>query len=185
MIKLSKDILFKAIIKSINNSAQLIEEGKILKDNNRFARAYCLFQFAIEEVGKANMTFKFLLFDDYEDANNQKIFLARFKNHRVKIKESIEIDNFLIMIPMKNSLRKTLKLNIKKQSNSIQKFDELKNLSLYTFLIENECLLPAEIISEELVNDIEFYADCRQKLAKELFDILIKDFDKIRNKIAD
>lgn len=47
-----KDLLI-AVSKSILNSEDLISDADLLLDNNRLARAYALYQLAIEEAGKA------------------------------------------------------------------------------------------------------------------------------------
>jgi AbiV family abortive infection protein len=178
-MKLTKEILFEAVTKSIKNAEQLIDEGKILKAHGKLARAYTLYQLAIEEVGKALMTYGFLLFDDYEDEEKQKSFLTDFRDHKIKTKKSAGIDFMIAMTLGSAEIKKVLITNMQTQLENTSKFNDLKNYSLYTSLIENTFLMPEEIISEKIVNDLEFYAVMRQKAADEVYNLGIKEFDKI------
>lgn len=178
-MKLTKDSLFEAITKSIENARQLIEEGEILKNKRRYARAYTLFQLATEEVGKAMMTYGFLLFDDFENVGIQHKFLKNFKDHKIKIKKSVSIDFMIAKAIGSESIKKVILSNAETQMTLINKINDLKNNSLYTSLIVHKFLLPSEIITETMANDLGFYADIRQKTAKQVTKFGIKNFEKI------
>jgi AbiV family abortive infection protein len=178
-MKLTKEILFEAVTKSIKNAGQLIEEGKLLKANGKLARAYTLYQLSIEEVGKALMTYGFLLFDDYENEEKQKEFLKDFKDHKVKTKKSAGVDFMIAMTIGTPEIKKVLISNMQTQLENTNKFNDLKNYSLYTSLIVNTFLMPEEVISEKIVNELEFYAVIRHGAADQVYNIGIKEFDKI------
>jgi len=70
--------LLSAVSKSILNSEDLISDAELLLDNNRLARAYALFQLAIEEAGKAMDVYQSLLFGTYKDSEGHKNTKRKF-----------------------------------------------------------------------------------------------------------
>jgi AbiV family abortive infection protein len=73
--------LLIAVSKSISNSEDLISDADLLQDNNRLARAYTLYQLALEEAGKAMDIYCSLLFGTFKDNGGQKILKENFKSH--------------------------------------------------------------------------------------------------------
>jgi len=178
-MKLTKDNLFDAINKSVQNSGLLYQEGEILFSKKRYARAYSLFQLSIEESGKAMMTYNFLLFDDFENETNQKKFLKNFKSHKFKAKKSINIDLLVAEAIGSKNIKKTLILNAEYQKKHINEINDLKNYSLYTSLVYGKFMLPSEIITKKMSDDLGFYAKIRQDTAKQISKLFIENFDKI------
>jgi AbiV family abortive infection protein len=175
-MKLLKEDLFSAIEKSLVNAHELHSDAKILKENNRFARAYTCFQFCIEEVGKAALTYQYLLDDD---TSKSKLFLKDFRDHKTKTNSAIGIDMLMLKIIQNPVLKKKTLINSHIQNNSLDKFNNLKNYSLYTSLIDGKFYLPSEIVTETNVEDIEFYAKIRLEVAAQFYKIGIKEFDEV------
>jgi AbiV family abortive infection protein len=180
-MKLTQDNLFEIIKKSIDNSSQLIVEANLLREHKKYARAYTLYQLSIEEVGKAILTFGFLLNNDFEDPSMQKVFLKDFRDHKAKTKKSMGIDILIAESIDDELIKKRLLDNILKQDNDIEKINEYKNYSLYTSIKEDKILLPSQVISEKMANDLGFYAFIRQLATKQTLDILTQNFDELKN----
>lgn len=91
-MKISKEILLEAVTKSLKNAEQLFEEGQLLKVNQRLARAYTLFQLALEEVGKATLAFSLLFRGTFNDKEEKKLFEDGFRSHKIKTWASAKIN---------------------------------------------------------------------------------------------
>lgn len=175
-MKLSKEKLFLAVEKSLINARELHTDAKILKENNRLARAYTCFQFCIEEIGKASLTYQYLLDDD-----NSKLdkFLKNFRDHKTKTKTAIGIDTLVMKILESPDLKKKIIINSHIQSENITDFNNHKNYSLYTSFIKDEIYLPSEIITEKKLDQLEFYATIRLEVATKFYQIGLQEFDGV------
>lgn len=183
-LMLTKELLFRAITQSIRNAESLIEDGRILSDYGRYARAYTMYHLAIEEIGKASLTAGFLLFEDYKDIDLQTKFFKGFCDHKKKIGKSIGLDHVLMLVAKSNDTKKALLENSKKQCDNISKLNDLKNYSLYTSLIGDDFHTPMEVISEERAKDLALYADLRCKIANQFYPMVIEYFDGIKEEIS-
>jgi AbiV family abortive infection protein len=174
-MKVDKEELFSAIRKSLTNAKELFEDAQILKKYNRIARAYTLFQLAIEEIGKAFLVYNFLLQNDFSKFSK---FQKEFSNHIIKTETAIWIDMLLFEFANEDLKRKIL-FNVLVQTKKTNELNNLKNYSLYTSFKNNKFYLPSEIISLEKINKIEFHAKIRLDLASPYLEICMKEFDGI------
>ena len=123
-MNLTKELLIVAMNKSFINAGQLIEDALILKENQRYARAYTLFQLATEEIGKSLLTINFLLFKDYTNKKSQQEFLKEFRDHKIKASISTGIDFLMTMIKGSNKAKKSYILS---QQDAKVKVEQLNN----------------------------------------------------------
>lgn len=179
-MKLNKNDYFDAIEKSLSNAEELFEEAEILAKYNKYARAYTLFQFCIEEVGKAALTFHFVLYGNIDDVQATKQFNKDFVNHLTKTNNSIGID-FMFALSAKQSAftKKLLKEMMFEYNDDAKVSNNYKNYSLYTSLIEKKFYQPSEIITKERLDKIAYYAELRLKIAKPFFSTGILNYDKL------
>ncbi|MBI5915264.1 MAG: AbiV family abortive infection protein, partial [Bacteroidetes bacterium] len=83
-MKITKEILIDAAKKSLENAKELVVDAIILEKNNRKERAYTLFQFSIEEVGKAISSTLMIFTKGYNDVDRTKEYVRFFKDHKFK-----------------------------------------------------------------------------------------------------
>lgn len=178
-MKLTKEILLEVVNKAVLNAGQLVDEAKILKEHKKFARAFTLYQLSIEEIGKASMAFSFLLFGNLEDDTEQKVFLKEFRDHKTKTKRAAGIDLTIARTIDNREVSRTLILNVVKQHGEVDKINDYKNYSLYTSLIDGAVHLPSEFISQQLVEDLGFYAEIRFEASRQYYEAAIRDFDEL------
>ena len=175
-MKLKKEDLFLTIEKSLINARELYIDAKILKDNKRFERAYTCFQFCIEEIGKAALTYQYMLDDDSSKSGN---FLKDFRNHQTKTNTAIGIDLIMVKTMEDPIIKKKILVNTKIQGENIEYFNSHKNYSLYTSIINEKPYLPSEIITPKNLDDIEFNATIRLHVAEQFYKIGIQEFDSV------
>ena len=175
---------FKAVYKSLVNAKELIEEAEILVEHDKNARAYTLFQFSIEEVGKASLTFNFVLNGDIDNLKETKSFETAFRDHKTKTKYSQGLDFMYAIMSDKSDLTKALLGSWLDEHDKIEISNNYKNYSLYTSLIDNKFQKPSEIITKEMLDKIAYYAKLRLQIAEPFFRLGIENFDllyKTRN----
>lgn len=178
-IKLDKDLLIKAVRKSILNAADLIKDATILKDHKRIPRSYALFQLAMEEVGKAMTTYGFLLFEDFENKEAQAKFLKNSKDHKKKTSKAIGFDFFLLEALKSNQSKKEFIKFINKQYSNLDRINDLKNLSLYASFYKDDFVLPTEVISIEELHGIEVFVKFRYTGAEKIINIGLENFEGV------
>lgn len=176
-MKLERSDYFEAIEKSLANAKELIEEAEILAEKNKIARAYTLFQFSIEEIGKALLTFTFILKGDIESDEETKKFLKKFTSHLEKTEFSQGIDFMFAIMAEKSDLTKKLLENSFSELGKVHISNNYKNYSLYTSLIENKFHKPSEIITKEKLENISYYAKLRLQIAEPFIRLGIQNFD--------
>lgn len=64
-MKITESLLIDIAQKSLENAKSLIDDALLLKQHERFSRAYTLFQLAIEEAGKSISAMVLLVTYDY------------------------------------------------------------------------------------------------------------------------
>ena len=176
-MKLNKDEYFEAIEKSLSNAEELIEEAEILVKHNKNARAYTLFQLSIEEVGKASLTFQFVLNGNIDDIRETKQFFKKFLSHTTKTESSKGID-FMFSLTVGNTpFTKKLLLDLMFADEEVNISNNYKNYSLYTSLIDDKFYKPSEVITTARLAKIAHYAKLRLKIAKPFFKIGIENYD--------
>lgn len=178
-MKFTKEILLEVVRKAVENAGQLVDEAKLLKEHKRFARAFTLYQLSIEEIGKASMTFGFLLFGNIEDEAEQSAFLKEFRDHKTKTKRATGIDLNIARTIDNRELSKTLILNVIKQQGEINKINDYKNYSLYTSFVDDAVYMPSEFINQQLVEELGFYAEIRFEASSQYYEIAIRNFDEL------
>ena len=176
-MNLTRTDYFEAIHKSLANASELIEEAEILAQNKKIARAYTLFQLSIEEVGKASLTFNFVLKGDIENTIEIREFNRNFYSHTAKTKFSQGMDFMFALMSENIPNTKKILENFMEQRDKVDISNENKNYSLYTSLIDNKFYKPSEIITEEQLSNIAFYAKLRLRIATPFFSLGIENFD--------
>ena len=146
---MTNDNLLEAVEKALQNAEDLFDEAIILKNHEKTARAYTLFQFSIEEIGKAAMTFYFALHGNLKNEKEYKTFLKDFRDHKIKTEVSQGVDFMFVMMTEGNDFTKKLLHNLLEKDNnlSLNLSNNKKNYSLYTSLIEDKFYAPLEVIT--------------------------------------
>lgn len=165
---------------TIENAKSLIEEGKILKANGYYARAYTLNQLALEEAGKATLIYVAIL-NYYQGVSIDDNYFKtqKFYDHERKTKAALS--EFLIVInryeKSTNNKMKALKNAITKYENDTTLLNNAKNNSLYVFIESDSFQNPVTFISEKNVSDIEFMAVC----IVESVSLILEPLDKMKS----
>lgn len=180
-MKLNKNEYFEAIEKSLSNAEELIEEGEILAKHIKYARAYTLFQFSIEEIGKAFLTFQFVLYGDIEDVQETKQFFKKFRDHISKTESSQGIDFMFALNSDISGFTKKILENSMIEFDKVHISNNYKNYSLYTSFIEDKFYKPSEIITKEKLDKITHYAKLRLQIVKPFIKIGVENFDLLFN----
>lgn len=178
-MSLTRTDYFEAIHKSLANASELIEEAEILAHNKKIARAYTLFQLSIEEVGKASLTFNFVLKGNINNAPEIRDFNKAFYSHTTKTKFSQGMDFMFALMSEKTPSTKKLLENFMEQRDKVNISNDYKNYSLYTSLIDSKFYMPSEIITEEQLSHIAYYAKLRLRVANPFFTLGIENFDAL------
>jgi AbiV family abortive infection protein len=179
----NKELFIVAIKKSLQNAEELISEAKILKEHNCIPRAYTLNQLGIEEIGKASMIHNFLLFEDFKNPKSQKEFLKKIINHTEKTDSSIQMDLVFAIVIKNKEIQQSLIKSITNQRQILKELNHNKNNALYVSFIDSNVYLPSEIINEKMLENIEFIASIRISVAKQYFEIILKEFDETLKRI--
>jgi len=177
-----KELLI-AVSKSISNSEDLIFDADLLLDNNRLARAYTLYQLAIEEAGKAMDIYSSLLFGTYKDSKGQKILRENFKDHIKKAGRSRIISILLALQLFKNNNKikgEEILNSVLLEMGAAKEINDYKNYSLYTSFIDNTYKTPGEIITRKMVSVLKSLAMDRVLLVKQFFMIPSKQYEKMK-----
>ncbi|WP_415060740.1 AbiV family abortive infection protein [Flavobacterium sp.] len=175
---ITEDNLLEAVEKAIQNAQDLYEEAIILKNHGKIARAYTLFQFSIEEIGKASMTFHFAMHGNLENEKDCSKFLRNFRDHKIKTEVAQGIDFMFVMISESSEFTKSILQNFLEKNNklSLNLSNDKKNYSLYTSFIKKKFYKPNEVILAKDLDEIESYANLRLKIARPFFNLGIKNF---------
>lgn len=177
---ISKEDLLEGAKLSLENAKELIEEGKLLLSNNRFSRAFTLFQFSIEETGKSLLIFESVLFNKYETDIQQNALFKEIYKHQNKTRVSQKVDFLLALLIEEVETKKVLINNAFKQSKSIDKINDYKNFSLYVSVEKNKFVKPSDKINKSLADDFKFYAEIRYEGARQFYNALINDQDILK-----
>lgn len=176
-MKLNKEQYFDAIEKAFNNAEELIGEAEILVKYNKNARAYTLFQFSIEEIGKAFLAFQFVLKGNIDDIKETKKFFKDFTSHTVKTKTSQGIDFMFALEIEKSSYSKKLIEEFIFERDDVNVSNNYKNYSLYTSYKDGEFYKPSEIITKDMLNKISKHAKFRLQVGRPFIQLGIENYD--------
>jgi AbiV family abortive infection protein len=174
---------------TVENAKSLIDEATILKEKGLYSRAYTLFQMAVEECGKTSIIYNAIL-RFYQGTQIDQKFLNEngFVDHKEKIDQSLRIEMAAIFMYEKDLGEKSgLMKEVIGNFNRVTELNSLKNNSLYIFIKDNKFVSPNNIITEALVKDIEYSANLRHQVAKQIFGSLettVKVAEEL-NKIMD
>lgn len=159
-MKLNESLLKDIALKSLENAKELIDDALILKQNERLARSYTLFQLAIEEIGKSISSMVLLVTNDYHKTKEAAAFFKEFKSHEQKNYRSAGVDILIAEIMFKGNHDGAMKFLEKSfhGKDRMREQNDLKNWSLYTSIVDNKIQLPNEIIKKSLVNNIHIVA---------------------------
>ncbi len=174
------------IPKIVSNAVSLYSDATLLATNNRIERAFTLYQLSIEELGKAFILLRYLLFENTDEKKTQIQLRKDLKNHQVKSKYSIGLD-FLIQGFIKTIDPDKYESLVFKSLNehiNIGAINEKKNQSLYVSFNGNKFLLPSECISTKNVEEIKNKAGSRIFIAKNVFMPIIENISYLKEKMA-
>lgn len=172
MNKSEIDKIYIGIKKSLNNSLSLIDDADYLFNNDRFSRAYTLYQLGIEEIGKTSIMYRALLSVLVGENVDFKTAIKRIKSHKEKEAESLLYDFWILIHAMQNDniFNKDYFTAIAWELYNPEIINNYKNFSLYTSEIDNCFYEPKEIINKGIVDDIKFRAKTRMDLVKTIID---------------
>lgn len=169
------DLISTMVKALLENASNLLEEAKILADNNKIERAFFLTVIAIEEMGKATMYSNSV---QYGDDNN--LFRNKFK--KFKTKHPFKIFTSIILA---NHLNMDFSLDFSDAEILSKDIDALKISSLYVDLKNGKIISPSkEIKADDFKNMFEFAYQLMSKhlyyLKNGFYDVefyrLVKDF---------
>lgn len=140
------DLISSMVKASLKNAYNLLEEAKILADNNKIERAFFLTVIALEEMGKATMYNNSV---QYGDDNN----LFRNKFNKFKTKHPFKIFQSIIL---SNHLKMNLNFKFTDTEILAKDIDALKMSSLYVDLTNGKVISP----------DIKIKAEDFQKVSE-------------------
>lgn len=141
--ELNREQMIIARNKIINNAKSLYEEATILYNHDKYARAYYLLCIANEELGKSIIVTSGIV-DFLGDNIDWKTFWKRLRNHKDKTGTIEHIENIFISNDENFC-------NPKDVQDRIPTFEEVKMISLYSDMIQNDFYEPCEIIQKEMV----------------------------------
>jgi len=176
-MKFNKEQYFQIIKKALENAEELIGEAEILEKYGKNARAYTLFQFCIEEVGKAFLAFQFVLKGNIADTKETKKFFNDFKCHTTKTETSQGIDFMFALAVEKSSYSKKLLEEFIFDRDDVFVSNNYKNYSLYTSQINGKFYKPSEIITKDMLDKITKHAKFRLQVGKPFLNLGIENFD--------
>ncbi|GIN91105.1 hypothetical protein J22TS1_21560 [Siminovitchia terrae] len=136
MSVLSFEKLEEAYIKSYENATELVEEAKLLFDNNKYARAYFLAQIAYEELAKLPIILHEAIRSHLKEKQDWKKFYKRLNSHSAKNTLNVVFSQFPY-------------LDIEEVEKNAENLNTLKNASLYSDLNETNYVKPSELVTKE------------------------------------
>ncbi|HRI22019.1 MAG TPA: AbiV family abortive infection protein [Panacibacter sp.] len=178
-MKISDEILKEVAKKSLENAKALMSDADILREANRYQRAYAIYQFAMEEVGKAISSILLLILIDPNE-KDFKEFERSFKSHTSKIKRSRALDSFICQVIYKGDFDGALNFLQSSISENENQLDQSKNNSLYTNIIDSQVKKPSEMISENQMNYIWLRAISRYKIAQPFVTMALEHYETLR-----
>lgn len=181
--EINQTTLIRCVEKCLQNARELFDEADILKDHNKYARAYTLYHLSIEEIGKIFIIFQYLLLDNYSEDNTKK-FQREFADHKTKIKISRNIEKIMLFVMQKELKEEEFK-NLTYSKEQIEELNNFKNLSLYTFIDNKRVFKPSDLIGLDEINLIRPNSEARLVLSESFCRLAIKDINKFINAVKE
>ncbi len=176
---INDEILRNVAQKSMQNAELLMSDADLLKVEKRYQRAYALYQFSMEEVGKALSSVLLLTLIDQRPEDIEK-YKKNFSKHQPKIKRSATLDTFICQVLYKGDYEGAMFFLKATISEDEKELDQNKNHSLYTDIIGNDVKAPREMIGEEKMNFICFKAITRYKMAQPFVNMILEHYEELR-----
>jgi len=177
---LDTEEILKGIKKSIENGNALLDEADILRTNSKYARTFALCQLALEEYGKMYLLFT-LAIDKLLDNNiNYNEFYDDYISHLEKAKFSYNHHVMSFKLFEENTGNKFPEKFIENLEYIEQHVIELnvaKNDSLYVSLRNQQFIVPTDIVTEELANDIYNIALLRKLTAGAFANLTVEKLE--------
>lgn len=176
------------IDKSLSNARELIAEGDILLEGNKFSRAYCLYQLATEEIGKSRLLFALIMNRQIGESINYKDTDREFTHHQTKSKSALVFEIIAFLVMYSNQHDKSADERKKRfqeaisnveNENDVQELNFFKNASLYVGLHDGSFVSPSEIINKEMAFGLRENALIRLEAGKMVLQNLLKDLPNI------
>lgn len=178
-----KEVLL-GLPKITKNAKLLYEDAEFLEKIKRLERAYSLFQLSMEEIAKAFILLRAILFEDISDQTVQKRLNSEIHRHTIKLKKSINIEIFISSFLKSIDEKKYGEWN-RKLINEYKDTDLMnnkKNYGFYVSYIENKFMSPSELIKKEDVDYIKHKAWVRIHFGSKFINAMIPNFSKIKSK---
>ena len=185
---LNEQKLISGLTKTIENAASLFNDATLLTENERYARAYTLFQLSIEEAGKSLILYNCILeFFQGKEIDKNHLDKKGYRDHKSKTKESLKLELTALLLFRDsgngNDISDLLD-ELVKDSKSINQKNNQKNASLYVSLIGSNFIAPNESISKSDVSKIAETALIRLKLIEAYSKEVLNNLDRTK-KLAD
>ena len=150
------------------NATNLIKEADLLFQNIFLPRAYTLYQFAIEEIGKCSILYKAIIEYNWGVPINFDYLKQKgFTDHKSKTKDSLHTELFAIQMFEKHiGAESSLKESIYWDYDNVNLINDKKNNSLYVGLSDQKFLSPNQAISYKDVAEIQYKAKIRLKTSE-------------------
>jgi AbiV family abortive infection protein len=176
------------IEKSLKNAKELIEEGDILFKENRVSRAYCLYQLAVEEVGKSRLLFGLIMNRKLGENIDYKVVNREFSHHQTKSKSALtfEMLALLLMYSSKkdNTAQKrkasfTEAIQRVQDENNVHTLNNNKNNSLYVGIKDRNFFEPSDMISKKMAIELRTNVLIRLEAGKTVLNDMLNDLENI------
>lgn len=138
---LDAEQLENAYIVVYQNAIDLLEEAKILYNNQRYARAYFLAQISFEEIGKLPIILHETTRATFKEEHDWKKFYRRLRSHNAKNEMNVIFNAFLE--------KPNLDWDFKEIKDEVKRLNILKNASLYSDLDGSKFVKPSSVVSKD------------------------------------
>lgn len=154
----------------------------------RICRAYCLYQLAVEEVGKSRLLFAFIMKRklgkniDYKEVNRG------FAHHQTKSKSALTFEQIALLLMYSSEKDKTPEerrasfldsLKRVQDENDVHVLNNNKNNSLYVGIKDDRFFEPSDVISREMAIELRTNVLIRLETGKTLLKTMLNDLEKI------
>lgn len=149
---------------TFDNAKQLIHDADTLKNNERYQRAYTLYQLAIEEIGKCRILWKAII-EFYHGKQISVNYLKKngFFKHTDKTQKSLMSELSAIWLYELSSGKdlEEMKSQITEDYKNVSDINLLKNRSLYVDIEASDFVSPVDSITKNMIAKIEQKAKIR------------------------